>query len=98
MNIKKGFGCFAAAAMALASFAATFKDSYIWIDKNPAPTKVGDDVVLTVHYHLEPTDTWGSKPTKLSVTPLGPWIDNPDGVINKSRHHVSYGGQMFTKE
>ena len=78
--------------------AATFKNSYIWIEKGAPPAKVGDDVVLTVNYHLEPTDTWGPKPTKLSVTPLGPWIDNPDGVINKSRHHVSYGGQMFTKE
>ena len=76
----------------------TFKNSYIWIDKSPAPTKVGEDVVLTVNYHLEPADTWGPKPTKLSVTPLGPWIDNPDGVINKRRHHVSYGGQMFAKE
>ncbi len=24
--------------------------------------------------------------------PLGPWIDNPDGTVNKKRHHVGYPG------
>ena len=76
----------------------TFKKSYIWIDEQPDPTKVGGDVVLKVHYYLDPSDTWGPKPTKLVCMPLGPWIDNPDGIINKKRHHVSYGGSMFTKE
>ena len=76
----------------------TFKKSFIRIDEQPAPARVGEDVVLKVHYYLDPSETWGPKPSKLSVTPLGPWIDNPDGVINKSRHHVSYGGTMFTKE
>ena len=75
-----------------------FKKSYIRIDEQPAPVKVGEEVVLKVHYYLDPSETWGPKQSKLSVTPLGPWIDNPDGVINKSRHHVSYGGTMFTKE
>lgn len=76
----------------------TFKKSYIWLEGNPPPTKVGEDVVLKVHYHLDPSDTWGPKPTKLLAMPLGPWIDNPDGKINKTRHHVSYGGGMFTQE
>ena len=75
-----------------------FKKSFIRIDEQPAPARVGEDVVLKVHYYLDPSETWGPKQSKLSVTPLGPWIDNPDGVINKSRHHVSYGGSMFTKE
>jgi hypothetical protein len=75
-----------------------FKKSYISIDENPAPVRVGEDVVLKVHYYLDPSETWGPKDTILSVAPLGPWIDNPDGVINKKRHHVSYGGGMFTKE
>jgi hypothetical protein len=76
----------------------TFKNSYIWIESNPPPTKVGEEVVLKVHYHLDPKDTWGPKQTKLMALPLGPWIDNPDGVINKRRHHVSYGGTMFRQE
>ncbi|MGN0854201.1 MAG: hypothetical protein ACI4R9_01625 [Kiritimatiellia bacterium] len=76
----------------------TFKKSYIWIEDVPPPVKVGDEFVLSVHYYLDPSDTWGPKQTRLSVTPLGPWIDNPDGKINKTRHHVSYGGSMFTQE
>ena len=75
-----------------------FKKSYIKIDEQPAPVRVGEDVVLKVHYYLDPSETWGPKQSILSVTPLGPWIDNPDGVINKSRHHVNYGGGMFTKD
>ena len=78
--------------------ACKFKKSFIRIDEQPAPARVGEDVVLKVHYYLDPSETWGPKPSKLSVCPLGPWIDNPDGVINKSRKHVSYGGTMFTKE
>ena len=77
---------------------ATLKKSYIWLEEDPAPVRVGEEVVLNVHYYLDPSDTWGPKPTRLSVCPLGPWIDNPDGVINKTRHHVSYGGGMFTQE
>ena len=76
----------------------TFKKSYIRIEQNPDPAKVNDEVVLRVNYYLDPSETWGPKQSRLSVTPLGPWIDNPDGKINKSRHHVSYGGSMFTKE
>ena len=76
----------------------TFKKSYIWVEEDPKPTRVGDDVVLKVKYYLDPSDTWGPKPTKLVAMPLGPWIDNPDGVINKKRMHVSYGGGMFSKE
>ena len=75
-----------------------FKKSYIKIDEQPRPVRVGEDVVLKVHYYLDPSETWGPKQSILSVTPLGPWIDNPDGVINKRRHHVSYGGGMFTKD
>ena len=75
-----------------------FKKSFIRIDEPPAPARVGEEVVLKVHYYLDPSETWGPKQSKLSVTPLGPWIDNPDGVINTSRRHVSYGGSMFTKE
>ena len=70
----------------------TFKKSYIWIEEDPEPVKVGEELVLKVHYYLDPSDTWGPKQSKLQVTPLGPWIDNPDGVINKKRMHVFYTG------
>ncbi len=75
-----------------------FKKSFIRIDEQPQPARVGEEVVLKVHYYLDASETWGPKQSKLSVTPLGPWIDNPDGVINKKRMHVSYGGTMFTQE
>ena len=75
-----------------------FKKSFIRIDEQPEPARVGEEVVLKVHYYLDPSETWGPKQSKLSVCPLGPWIDNPDGVINKSRTHVSYGGSMYTQE
>ena len=70
----------------------TFKNSYIWIEEDPEPVTVGEELVLKVHYYLDPSDTWGPKQSKLQVTPLGPWIDNPDGVINKKRMHVFYTG------
>lgn len=75
-----------------------FKKSFIRIDEQPAPVRVGEEFVLKVHYYLDPSETWGNKQSKLAVTPLGPWIDNPDGVINKKRMHVSYGGTMFSQE
>lgn len=70
----------------------TFKKSFIWLTESPKPTRVGEDLVLKVSYFLDASDTWGDKPTKLMCMPLGPWIDNPDGVINKTRHHVGYPG------
>ena len=70
----------------------TFKKSYIWLEEPPKPTKAGDELTLKIHYKLDPSDTWGDKPTQLQCMPLGPWIDNPDGTVNKNRHHVGYPG------
>ena len=70
----------------------TYKKSYIWLEEAPKPTRAGEDLVLKVHYKLDPSDTWGPKPSQLLCMPLGPWIDNPDGVVNKNRHHVGYPG------
>ena len=70
----------------------TYKKSYIWLEEAPQPTRAGEDLTLKIHYYLDPADTWGDKPTQLHCMPLGPWIDNPDGVVNKSRRHVGYPG------
>ena len=74
----------------------TYKKSYIWIEKAPQSARVGEDITLKVHYYLHQDDTWGSKQTQISCIPLGPWIDNPDGVINRKRHHVGYPG-LYTQ-
>ena len=70
----------------------TFKKSYIWLEEAPKPTRAGEPLTLRIRYKLDPSDTWGDKPTKLMCMPLGPWIDNPDGEVNKNRHHVGYPG------
>ena len=70
----------------------TFKKSYIWLEEAPKETRAGDDLVVRIHYQLDPSDTWGDKPTQMMCMPLGPWIDNPDGVVNKKRQHVGYPG------
>ena len=70
----------------------TFKKSYIWLEEAPKETRAGEDLVVRIHYQLHPSDTWGDKPTQMMCMPLGPWIDNPDGVVNKKRQHVGYPG------
>ena len=68
-----------------------FKKSRLSIERLPGPDgrfyRKGDTVTIRVHYHLDPSENWGDG-TGLRVTPLGPWIDNPDGVVNTDRHHV----------
>ena len=70
----------------------TFKKSYIWLEEAPRPTRRGENLTLRIRYRLDPSDTWGDKPTQLQCMPLGPWIDNPDGTVNTKRHHVGYPG------
>ena len=72
----------------------TFKKSWITISRTAPESGVlhkGEKVTLKVKYYLDPSDNWGEG-TKLKVVPLGPWIDNPDGVVNKSRTHVFIHG------
>lgn len=69
-----------------------FKKS--WIEILPCETKSvesGDTFVMSVKYYLDPSESWGDG-TRLTLQPLGPWIDNPDGTYEKSRHHVGYPG------
>jgi hypothetical protein len=51
----------------------------------------GETVTVKVRYYLDPSENWGAG-TTLKVIPLGPWIDNPDGVVNKGRTHVYIHG------
>lgn len=85
------------AAPAVSNYAAkpasvTFKKSYIWLEEAPKPTRAGENLTLRIHYKLDPSDTWGDKPTQMMCMPLGPWIDNPDGKYNTKRMHVGYPG------
>ena len=78
----------------------TFKRSGLWIE-GEAPTVQfpGDVATVKVRYRLDPADTWGPGKTKISIRPLGPWIDNPDGVVNPKRKHVGVPGfGVQTKE
>ena len=78
----------------------TFKKSALWVTAD-APTVQfpKDEATVKVRYHLDPSDTWGPGKTKISIRPLGPWIDNPDGVVNPKRKHVGVPGfGIQTKE
>ena len=71
----------------------TFKKSGLWIDgEAPTVQYPGDVATVKVRYRLDPSDTWGPGKTKISIRPLGPWIDNPDGVVNEKRKHVGAPG------
>ncbi len=69
----------------------TFKKSWLAIKASPGKVVKGEEVTVKVHYRLDPSDSWADG-VQLRLTPLGPWIDNPDGVVNHSRHHVGIGG------
>lgn len=49
----------------------TFKKSYIWLEEAPKPTRAGENLTLRIHYKLDPSDTWGDKPTQMMCMPLG---------------------------
>lgn len=69
----------------------SFKKSWIKVSFNKNVVDVGEDYECIVKYYIDPTDSWGNG-TSIRVSPYGPWIDNPDGVYNKHRHHVPYPG------
>ena len=51
----------------------------------------GDSFELVADYYLDPSEYWNDK-CHVVAFPCGPWIDNPDGVYEKSAHHVGYEG------
>ena len=78
----------------------TFKKSALWVaGEAPTVQYPGDVATVKVGYRLDPSETWGPGKTKISIRPLGPWIDNPDGVVNPKRKHVGIPGfGIQTKE
>lgn len=70
----------------------SWKKSALWIENDGQPVAPGETLSVKVHYILDPSETWGPKQTKIMIQPLGPWIDNPDGVVNKSRQHINIPG------
>ncbi len=70
----------------------TWKKSAIWLVTTTSSISSGDTLEATFAYYLDPTETWGDKPTTMMCMPLGPWIDNPDGEVNPKRRHVHYPG------
>lgn len=73
----------------------TYKKSWIRLSRDGGEKgrlyRKGESVTVKVKYYLDPSENWGAG-TTLKVIPLGPWIDNPDGVVNKSRTHVFIHG------
>ena len=51
----------------------------------------GEPFEVVADYYLDPSEYWNDK-CHVVVFPCGPWIDNPDGVYEKSAHHVGYEG------
>lgn len=70
---------------------ATLKKSWLRIIPPKQPVRSGEAFDIRVDYSLDPSDNW-AEGTSIELMPLGPWIDNPDGIVNKSRHHVDTPG------
>ncbi len=51
----------------------------------------GESFEIVADYYLDPSEYWNDK-CHVVAFPCGPWIDNPDGVHEKGRHHVGYSG------
>ncbi len=76
---------------------ATLKKSWLKIATPTKPIVVGEEFVITVEYYLDPSDNWADG-TKVQLMPLGPWIDNPDGVYTKNRFHIGEPGLRTSVE
>ncbi|HOK04530.1 MAG TPA: sugar-binding protein [Victivallales bacterium] len=71
-----------------------FKKSWIYADTCPEATFFdGDEWTVKIEYYLDPSEDTGS--TKIKFMGLGPWIDNPDGIYQQKRMHLSYPGLSF---
>jgi hypothetical protein len=82
------------AAALIAQDATEGKASKSWINiVDPGSDKIlseGDAWNVTVEYFLDAADDAGG--TSLILQALGPWVDLPDGVYEKTRHHVNFSG------
>ncbi len=80
----------AAAAPAIPA-GVEFKKSWLEMRFPPGPFVKGDSFKVTVHYYLDPSESWGAG-TKLTLGAHGPWIDNPDGKYSTKREHKAIPG------
>ena len=89
----------AAAAARERPASVTFKKSWLqFLPLDVKEVRSGEKFTVKVRYHLDAADDWGGG-TTLMMDPLGPWIDNPDGVVNKSSQHIFiYGLWRQTKK
>ena len=77
----------------------TFKKSWIvprgcfkpGTDEPANEVREGEPFEIVADYYLDPSEYWNDK-CHIVVFGCGPWIDNPDGVHEKSRRHVNYPG------
>ena len=76
---------------------ATLKRSALAVSLDKDELKSGDVLKVKVDYHLEPSDVWGDG-ISLRLVPLGPWIDKPDGIVNKKAGHVPVKGMTSRLE
>ena len=60
-------------------------------DEPATEVREGESFDIVVDYRLDPSEYWNDK-CHVVVFGCGPWIDNPDGVHEKDRHHVNYDG------
>ena len=96
---KKKKAAEAAAERAKPPAGITYKKSWLeprgcfkpGTDEPATEVREGDSFEIVVDYYLDPSEYWNDK-CHIVVFGCGPWIDNPDGVHEKDRHHVNYDG------
>ena len=89
----------AAAARSKPPAGITYKKSWIvprgcfkpGTDEPAKEIREGEPFDVVADYYLDPSEYWNNK-CHIVVFGCGPWIDNPDGVHEKSSHHVNYPG------
>ncbi|MBQ3748559.1 MAG: hypothetical protein II863_14235 [Kiritimatiellae bacterium] len=89
----------AKAARAKPPAGITYKKSWIvprgcckpGTDEPVKEIREGESFDVVADYYLDPSEYWNNK-CHVVVFGCGPWIDNPDGVHEKSSHHVNYPG------
>ncbi|MBR1921841.1 MAG: hypothetical protein IJ829_07575, partial [Kiritimatiellae bacterium] len=96
---KKKKEAAAAAARQTPPAGITYKKSYIvprgcfkpGSDEPLKEVREGESFDVVADYYLDPAEYWNDK-CHVVIFPCGPWIDNPDGVHEKSRRHVPVPG------
>ena len=96
---KKKAEADAAAARSKPPAGITYKKSWIvprgcfkpGTDEPAREIREGEPFDVVADYYLDASEYWNNK-CHIVVFGCGPWIDNPDGVHEKSSHHIDYPG------